>query len=86
MLPFINIFQIMFVIKTAEHKEALKIILCNLFFQFLDEFAVRKRLDLTGKVLYLGSCSTLNVNPERLERFRRDTGLRMVCGYKRPVD
>jgi hypothetical protein len=43
-------------------------------------------VDLTGKVLYLGSCSSLRVTHDRLDRLRRVTGARVVCGYTKPVD
>jgi len=43
-------------------------------------------LDLSGKVLYLGSCATLDVTEERLERLREATGLVALCGYTKPVD
>lgn len=43
-------------------------------------------LDLSGKAVYLGSCSTLRVTPERMSRFREETGASLVCGYRRDVD
>jgi hypothetical protein len=43
-------------------------------------------LDLTGKVLYLGSCATLHVPPERLKAFRKKSGALAVCGYTRDVE
>jgi hypothetical protein len=43
-------------------------------------------LDLTGKVLYLGSCATLRVSPRQLEELRRETGAIAICGYTRYVD
>jgi hypothetical protein len=43
-------------------------------------------LDLRGKVLYLGSCATLEVSPDRLKRFRTTTGAIAVCGYTKSID
>jgi hypothetical protein len=43
-------------------------------------------VDLVGKVLYLGSCASLNVSPERLATLREETGAVAVCGYRRSVD
>ena len=43
-------------------------------------------LDLTGKVLYLGSCASLSVSPKRLKELREETGATAICGYRRSVD
>ena len=43
-------------------------------------------VDLSGKVLYLGSCSSLRVSRDRLEVLRRTTGARLVCGYTKDVE
>jgi hypothetical protein len=43
-------------------------------------------VDLAGKVLYLGSCASLNVSPDRLAELRKHTGAIAVCGYRRSVD
>lgn len=43
-------------------------------------------VDLSGKVIYLGSCATLNLSPARLEKFRKDTGAQAVCGFRKSVD
>jgi hypothetical protein len=46
-----------------------------------DEWSV----DLSGKVLYLGSCSTLRARAQRIDDLRRRTRARLVCGYERKV-
>lgn len=38
-------------------------------------------IDLTGKILYLGSCASLSVSRERLQRLRERTGAAAICGY-----
>lgn len=43
-------------------------------------------VDLTGKVLYLGSCATLHVSEQRLAALRERTGARAVCGYTKYVE
>lgn len=43
-------------------------------------------LDLQGKVLYLGGCSTFRTDSGRLERLKSNTGARVICGYERAVD
>lgn len=43
-------------------------------------------VDLTGKVLYLGSCASLNISRDRLAALRMGTGAIAVCGYRRSVD
>jgi hypothetical protein len=43
-------------------------------------------LNLSGKVLYLGACSSLKISAERLEAFRRETGAIGVCGYTKSID
>mgnify|MGYP000988901757 CR=1 FL=1 len=43
-------------------------------------------LDLTGKVLYLGSCSTLRRQSRHLQDLRALTGATAICGYTRDVD
>lgn len=43
-------------------------------------------LDLGGKVVYFGSCSSLRVSEQRLSNFKAETGCRAVCGYTRSVD
>lgn len=43
-------------------------------------------LDLTGKVLYLGSCASLSVSPARLCQLREESGAIAICGYTRSVD
>jgi hypothetical protein len=39
-----------------------------------------------GKIIYFGSCATLNASPERLKQFQERTGARFVAGYTRNVD
>jgi hypothetical protein len=39
-----------------------------------------------GKMLYLGSCGTIGVEPDRLARFRQQIGASVVCGYTESVD
>ena len=43
-------------------------------------------VDLRGKVLYLGSCASLQISKPRLQELRRTTGAVAVCGYRRRVD
>ena len=43
-------------------------------------------LDFSGKILYLGSCASLNVPQKRFEGLRKETGAIAVCGYTRSVD
>jgi len=43
-------------------------------------------VDLAGKVLYLGSCASLNVSRDQLAKLRAETGAIAVCGYQRSVD
>jgi len=43
-------------------------------------------VDLTGKVLYLGSCASLGVAPGRLRVLRKESGALAVCGYTRSID
>jgi hypothetical protein len=43
-------------------------------------------IDLTGKVLYLGSCGSLSVTRERIRRLRERTGAVAICGYTKHVD
>lgn len=42
--------------------------------------------DFRGKVLYLGSCSTLQRQTARLQELKRQTGAAAICGYTRSVD
>lgn len=42
-------------------------------------------LDLTGKVLYLGSCASLRVSPARLAALKEQSGAVAICGYTRNV-
>ncbi len=44
------------------------------------------RLDLSGKVLYLGSCASLRVSTDRLEALRKASNAIAICGYTKPVD
>ena len=39
-----------------------------------------------GRIIFLASCDTLDVNGHRLNRFLRRTGALAVCGYKGYVD
>ena len=39
-----------------------------------------------GKILYFGSCSTLQVGRGRIDAFRHRTRARSVCGYVKPID
>jgi hypothetical protein len=39
-----------------------------------------------NKHIVLGSCKTLDVSPEELTNFRKDTGARSVSGYKKSPD
>jgi hypothetical protein len=42
-------------------------------------------LNLRGKTVYFGSCSTMSKRRD-MERFRRASGARLVCGYTKDVD
>jgi hypothetical protein len=57
-----------------------------------EELAVRESqpehdwVSLTGKVLYMGSCSTLAVrDPGELDDLRAETGAIAICGYTKDV-
>jgi hypothetical protein len=41
---------------------------------------------LTGRVLYFSSCSTLDIELDRIEAFRAATDARAICGFTREVD
>jgi hypothetical protein len=41
---------------------------------------------LTGRILYFGSCGTLDLPGDELRRFVRETGVRAVAGYAADVD
>jgi hypothetical protein len=43
-------------------------------------------IDLRGKVLYLGACSTFHTRPSRIEALHRKTRAHVVCGYAKDVD
>jgi hypothetical protein len=43
-------------------------------------------VDLTGKVLYLGSCATLHISHKRLAALQEQTGALAVCGYTKYVE
>lgn len=40
----------------------------------------------SGRILYFGSCGTLNVEQERVDAFRKATGARAVVGYRGDID
>jgi hypothetical protein len=52
----------------------------------LEELAGMIGTSARGKVIYFGSCATLNVSSGRLAEFRRRTGAKFVAGYTRNVD
>jgi hypothetical protein len=43
-------------------------------------------VDLSGKVLYLGSCASLGVDRARLRRLRAETGAAAICGFTEALD
>ncbi|MDQ3934867.1 MAG: hypothetical protein M3340_09600 [Actinomycetota bacterium] len=43
-------------------------------------------IDLSGKVLYLGSCGSLSVTRNRIRALRERTGAAAICGYTKHVD
>lgn len=44
------------------------------------------KTDLARKVLYLGSCATLDRQTAHVERLRKQTGAVAICGYTRSVE
>ena len=46
----------------------------------------QRPVDLTGKTLFLASCSTLASDRSWLRKVRRDTGLNTLCGYGSDVE
>ncbi len=41
---------------------------------------------LRGKIIYFGSCLTLNINKKRIDKFLKETNALAVIGYKTEVD
>ena len=52
----------------------------------LDELAAEINGQATGRILYFGSCDTLKIPDQEIERFRRATRARAVVGYTKSVD
>lgn len=52
----------------------------------LEDLAELLEGQCAGKVIYFGSCSVLDVEPERVETFLKATKLKAVCGYRKDVD
>lgn len=52
----------------------------------LDEIEAMLAGKCAGRVLYFGSCSTLDLEDGEIDRFRRAIGARAVCGYVEDVD
>ena len=40
----------------------------------------------TNRIIYFGSCATINVKEERILNFMKSTGILMVMGYDRSID
>ena len=40
----------------------------------------------TGKIIYFGSCSTLNIDKRRINTFLKKTGAIAAIGYKKDID
>lgn len=51
----------------------------------LEELEVILKGKCAGKVIYFASCSTLKVDPDRLQQFAKITGARAVIGYRKDV-
>ena len=52
----------------------------------LNELATGLEDACSGRIIHFGSCSTLDLHGNTLNRFLRRTGALAVCGYKRDVD
>jgi len=52
----------------------------------LDDIADAVRGRLAGKIVYFGSCSTIDVDEDDLRSFQRATKARAVCGFTEDVD
>lgn len=52
----------------------------------LEDFADLLGGRCAGRVIHLGSCSTVDVSPKRLKEFVKRTKARAVCGYREDVD
>jgi hypothetical protein len=52
----------------------------------LHQLAAVLRNQCKGKVIYFGSCSTLNIDMRLIKRFLKITGAIAVIGYKKDVD
>ncbi|MYE03064.1 MAG: hypothetical protein F4Y03_17660 [Alphaproteobacteria bacterium] len=52
----------------------------------LEELAVAIGQTCEGRIIYFGSCSTLNVKRKRLDKFLEDTKALAVLGYKKEID
>lgn len=52
----------------------------------LDDLEELLRGRLAGRILYFGSCSTLEVDEGKVESMRKATRARAVCGYTANVD
>lgn len=52
----------------------------------LEELGTAWKAQLTGKVVYFGSCAVFDVDPDDILRFKRATRAKAVCGYVNEVD
>ena len=52
----------------------------------LDDLAAMMTGRCAHRIVYFGSCSTLNTHGTRLNSFLRKTGALAVCGYKEEID
>jgi hypothetical protein len=68
------------------HGSSARIELANNEFINLLEFAEKNKGIFKGKNVHFGSCSTLNMDEESIKYFKKETGARMITGYKTSVD
>jgi hypothetical protein len=62
-----------------------------IFLTHKDKYSLAQLADFlgdkcTGKIIYFGSCSTLNIDKRRINSFLKKTGAIAVIGYKRDID
>lgn len=62
-----------------------------IFLTHKDKYSLAELADFlgdkcTGKIIYFGSCSTLNIDKRRINSFLKKTGAIAVIGYKRDID
>ena len=62
-----------------------------IFLTHKDKYSLEELADFlgdkcTGKIIYFGSCSTLNIDKRRINSFLKKTGAIATIGYKREID